>query len=280
LVGRDVDAFASAYHEYFAQNRSRLEDVTELDPAPRVIYDQELGLLTVGNSVSALTAARDIAMHTADIVEAADRGSGYQSLAEPETFDVEYWSLEQAKLRKAAPLPLEGEIVCVLGADRPLGQQVAQGLLDAGAVVCGVAVTQPPASEPAHKNWRWLEAEVENPTSLRQAFSEMVRDLGGLDALVIALPGSQDLTAEQGNEVLATARPYLEHSPRGPRVVDIGGANSSLVQPTVPAMSRLSVHVETDSDDVWPGVARQVVAFVTHAIPCVHSRIMDPDDVS
>ena len=44
MIGRDIDTFVSNYHQYFERNQSRFPDVQELDPAPRVVLDPDLGL--------------------------------------------------------------------------------------------------------------------------------------------------------------------------------------------------------------------------------------------
>jgi hypothetical protein len=58
-----------------------------------------------------LTVVRDIYSHTIDVILAATALGGYRALPEQDIFDVEYWDLEQAKLKKAgAPRAFAGEV--------------------------------------------------------------------------------------------------------------------------------------------------------------------------
>src|SRR5699024_3499622 len=148
------------------------------------IYDQEFGLLTAGRNVKAAKVAYDIAMHTADIVDAADRASGYKSLDEAETFDIEYWSLEQAKLGKSGRLPLEGEVAVVTGAASGIGRESAAAMLSAGAVVVGVDIKADIEHMFSGDNWLGIVGDVSDSDVLDGVFASAVREFGGVDILV------------------------------------------------------------------------------------------------
>lgn len=77
-----------------------------LDPAPRVVLDKTLGLLTVGRSAKEAKIISDIYRHTIEIIQRAERLGGWRALPARDIFDVEYWELEQAKLRKGGKAPL------------------------------------------------------------------------------------------------------------------------------------------------------------------------------
>src|SRR4028118_2059628 len=102
LLGRDVAGYARAYGEYFENHAPHARSPkTILDPAPRVILDPELGLLTVGRRATDAAISAEIYEHTMDIIERAERLGGWLALPESDLFDMEYWDLEQAKLKKA-----------------------------------------------------------------------------------------------------------------------------------------------------------------------------------
>jgi rhamnose utilization protein RhaD (predicted bifunctional aldolase and dehydrogenase) len=124
-VGRDIEAYASAYRQYFERNAPLAkEPKTILDPAPRVILDPELGMCTAGRSVKDAGIVADLYQHTMDVIERSTLLGGFAALPEWEIFEVEYWDLEQAKLRKSGRPPLfAGEVALVTGAAR-----VSQGL--------------------------------------------------------------------------------------------------------------------------------------------------------
>lgn len=100
MIDGDFAAYEQEYRAYFERNAPRsAEEVTMLDPVPRVILDRELGLVTTGRDKKAARIASDIYRHTMRIIEAAELLGGYRSVTEEQAFDVEYWELEQRKLR-------------------------------------------------------------------------------------------------------------------------------------------------------------------------------------
>ncbi|MFO0210345.1 MAG: class II aldolase/adducin family protein, partial [Pseudanabaena sp.] len=81
LVGRDVKAYAEFYRAYFAEEVSKsAQPVTILDPAPRVILDYKLGLVTVGKSAKDAKIVADIYEHTMEIIQRSQLLGGYQAL--------------------------------------------------------------------------------------------------------------------------------------------------------------------------------------------------------
>src|SRR4051812_45894032 len=145
LVGRDVDAFALEYADYFARHAH--EGLTMLDPAPRVVLDPQLGMLVAGASVRDAQIAADVYHHTIPVLEAAeDELGGYVALPPERLFDVEYWELEQAKLRASGEAPpLTGMVALVTGAASGIGRASADALASAGAARGGRPSRGPPA---------------------------------------------------------------------------------------------------------------------------------------
>jgi hypothetical protein len=106
-----------------------------LDPTPRVLVLPGIGLVAVGETRRAARIAADIAVHTVRAKIWAASIGRYEGLSESDLFDMEYWSLEQAKLLGAAPAPLEGQIALVTGGAGAIGERRARALR-AGAIVC------------------------------------------------------------------------------------------------------------------------------------------------
>ena len=223
MVGNDVDAFVENYHAYFERNaakrRARSADaaLTMLDPAPRVVLDPELGLWTAGRRAVDCDIAADIYLHTIDVIEAAEALGGYVALSEADLFDVEYWELEQAKLKRAGtPAPFAGQVALVTGAASGIGQAAAAALAAAGAAVVGIDIDPRIAhnhdgdsdddadsggatdddstsarggDRPAALHgsaWLGIEADVTDPNALTAAAAHAVERFGGIDILVAA----------------------------------------------------------------------------------------------
>lgn len=245
MVGRDVPAFVEAYGAYFEAHRARsATPVTMLDPAPRVILDPELGMLTVGDRPKDALIAADIYRHTIDVITTCeDRLGGWLPLPEHHLFDMEYWDLEQAKLRVGgAPPPLAGHVAVVTGAASGIGRACAAALLDRGAAVIGLDRAQAITDTFAAPAWYGVAVDVTDPEAHRAAVQLGVERFGGVDIAVIAagifgrsMPISElepaawrEVMAVNVNavaEAFAQLHPLLARSPVGGRVVLIGSKN-------------------------------------------------------
>ncbi|ROR35017.1 bifunctional aldolase/short-chain dehydrogenase [Inmirania thermothiophila] len=252
MIGRDVAAYTAAYRAYFERNapRSR-EPLTMLDPAPRVILDPELGLASAGRSLAEADAAADLYRHTMAAIRRAEALGGYRALAEADLFDVEYWELEQAKLRRggAAP-PFAGEIALVTGAASGIGRACAALLAERGAAVAGL--DRDPAVETACA--LGLCADVTDDAAVEAALDRMVARLGGLDLLILnagLFPASLPIerlddetwrrtfavNLDANLRLMRLAAPLLRASPRGGRVVVVGSRNVPAPGPGAAAYS-------------------------------------------
>lgn len=243
LVGRDVTAFAEDYRRYVDDNRERVAEVLPLDGAPRVVLDAEWGMLTAGKTVAEAEVARDIAIHTIDIVDAADRFAEYKSFGEAESFDVEYWSLEQAKLRsEGVHPPFRGEVAIVTGAASGIGRACAAALLDQGSAVVGIDHNPDVEFAFISDAWRGVAGDAVDATVLELAAETAVREFGGVDVLIIAagiFPESAPIAEMNDNHwdrtvavnttavarVLRAMHPLLRLAPRGGRVVLVSSKN-------------------------------------------------------
>jgi rhamnose utilization protein RhaD (predicted bifunctional aldolase and dehydrogenase)/NAD(P)-dependent dehydrogenase (short-subunit alcohol dehydrogenase family) len=243
LIGTDVAGWATAYRDYVDAHRDRVGDLTPLDPAPRVLLAPELGMLTAGVRAADTVVAADVYRHTMDVIEAAERLGGYRALGPADLFDVEYWSLEQAKLHRAGTPPeLAGEVALVTGAASGIGRACALALHARGAAVIGVDVSPAVDAVLPGPGYRGLVADVTDPGALAAALTIGVEAFGGVDIVVAAagiFPESRPIAAldradwrramavntDAVAELFALVHPLLALAPRGGRVVLIGSKN-------------------------------------------------------
>src|SRR5262249_42328454 len=122
-----VAAFIDSYKAYFARNNARAGGAKKmLDPLPRVALVPGLGLFGLGRSKKDAKVAADLAESAIETITDAEAIGRFESISEADMFDVEYWSLEQAKLGSAKELPLAGQIAAVTGAGGAIGAATAR----------------------------------------------------------------------------------------------------------------------------------------------------------
>jgi len=244
LVGSDLQAYRAAYTDYFAGLAAKSgQKLTMLDPAPRVILDPELGLCTAGRTAKDAAIASDIYHHTLEIIQRATALGGWQALPASDIFDVEYWDLEQAKLRNAGkPAAFAGEVALVTGAASGIGKACVDSLLKRGAAVVGLDINPAVTTLYNRPDFRGLVCDLTREAGIGAVLEEAVRAFGGLDMLVlnagifpagapIAETGADLWRKVMGVNLDATfflmreAHPLLKLAPNGGRVVVIGSKN-------------------------------------------------------
>ena len=181
-----VAAYVREYEAYFERNNARQAGSRRaLDPYPRVILVPGLGLFGLGNSSRAAAIAADLAETTARVIVDAESIGRFESISESDIFDIEYWSLEQAKLGKAAEKPLARRIVAVTGGASGIGRATAAAFAREGAEVAILDRDGPAAERTAAEfGGRAFACDVTDPDSVTAAFHALTESFGGLDILV------------------------------------------------------------------------------------------------
>ena len=183
-----VDRFAGDYHAYFARHNARQAiPKRELDPMPRVILVPGLGLFGLGGNAQDARVAADIALSTIETVTDAEAVGRFELVSEADMFDIEYWSLEQAKLGQGAEKPLAGQIAAITGGAGTIGRATARAMSRAGAEIALLDIDVE-AAEAAAKTLGGaalgLACDVTDPASVRAAFDRVAAQFGGVDIVV------------------------------------------------------------------------------------------------
>jgi rhamnose utilization protein RhaD (predicted bifunctional aldolase and dehydrogenase)/NAD(P)-dependent dehydrogenase (short-subunit alcohol dehydrogenase family) len=185
-VRQAVARFIAEYHAYFARhNAAAGGKKRELDPAPRVILVPGLGLFGLGRTAKDAAIAADLAESWVETVTGAEAIGRFESLSEAELFDMEYWSLEQAKLGGTVEKPLAGQVALVTGGAGTIGLATARALRSAGAEIALLDRAEA-GVEAAAKGigGLGLAADVTQPDAVRAGFDRIVERFGGLDIVV------------------------------------------------------------------------------------------------
>lgn len=187
-IERALTKFRTDYRGYFSrQSEARPgRKIKALDADPRVILAPGAGVLIgVGSSPKAARVAADLYEHTIDVIAAAEAIGSYQALPESDLFDMEYWSLEQAKLGKAQARPLDGHIVLVSGAARGIGEATARAFARAGASLYLIDREAEPLAAVAGSLGAASEiVDVSDEQAVRRSVQNCALTYGGLDGVV------------------------------------------------------------------------------------------------
>ena len=256
MIGEDVDGFVAAYREYFARHEPRAKArKVMLDPAPRLAIDPRFGLASLGRTAKDARIVAELYEHTIDVILRAEALERYEALPAQDIFDVEYWDLEQNKLRKGGtPPPFSGEVAWVTGAASGIGKAAVDSLLGRGAAVVGLDVN--PAVESLHRrdDYLGLRCDVSDEAAIAAALERTAQAFGGLDLLVLnagifaAGRSIKDLPQDEWRKVMSinldanlallrACHPLLKRAPRGGRVVVIGSKNVPAPGPGAAAYS-------------------------------------------
>ena len=187
-VNAAVDGFVAHYHDYFARNNEKSpQKKKELDPLPRVILVPGVGLFGVGASAKDAAIASDIAENTVDVITDAEAIGEYKPISEYDMFEVEYWSLEQAKLGKSNEKSLARQVAVVTGGGSGIGAATAKAMAAQGAEVAVLDRDLDAAKAVAKKiggKALAVQCDVTDPMNVRAAFDAVVSAFGGVDIVV------------------------------------------------------------------------------------------------
>ncbi len=180
------DAFAEAYRVYFERHNPRQEfPKTALDPIPRVALVPGLGLFGIGDSPKSAAVAADLAENTVATITDAEAVGTYDCVPEADMFDIEYWSLEQAKLGKGAEKPMTRQIVAITGAGGAIGAATARAFSAQGATVAALDIDGAAAAAAIDGlGGAAIACDVTDPVSVQTAFAQICERFGGVDVVV------------------------------------------------------------------------------------------------
>ena len=188
VVGTDPDKtlanYAADYRAYFEANQ---KGETLLAPDPRWLVWQGHGVVSFGATESEAAVLRDISTHTwktIQLTESAFAG-GWKPLPAAKLFEIEYWDLEQAKLKKSGHAPThQGKVAIVTGSAAGIGFACAASLAHQGAKVIGIDLSPDIGEQMAKIGGIGIVANLTDDAKVKEAVESVVRQFGGLDILV------------------------------------------------------------------------------------------------
>lgn len=193
-------AYVVAYDAYFARQNARVGGIKKkLDSLPRVALAPGLGLIGIGKSAADAAVNADVAEIWVKTALEADALGVYEPVDEAATFDMEYWSLEQAKLGKATEKRLARHVVVVTGGGGALGAAIAKAFATEGTDVAVLDVDADAAGRAAKAagNGLAVSCDLTRADDVRAAFARVCERYGGFD--IVALNAGSAISGAAAN---------------------------------------------------------------------------------
>ena len=185
LAEKSFNDYRKKYVRYFNTNKKKVKGKkTMLDTSPRVILVQNVGLFSVGDSLKASKIAGDLTETNARVISSVEETTKYKFIPEKDLFDVEYWSLEQAKIKKAKKI-LQGNVVVITGGFGAIGTATFKLFKSYGAEIVILDYDAKKVIEMKSKiSDLCLHCDVRNKNSVKAAFKKINEMYGGVDILI------------------------------------------------------------------------------------------------
>ena len=177
--------YRKKYIKYFNTNKMKVkEKKIMLDTSPRVILVQNVGLFSVGGNLNAAKIAGDLTETNARVISSVEETSTYKFIPEKDLFDVEYWSLEQAKIKKIKKT-FEGNVVVITGSSGAIGNETYKLFKSHGAEVVLLDYNLQKVKEMQSKiKDLCIHCDVRDKYSVKNAFKLICEKFGGIDILI------------------------------------------------------------------------------------------------
>jgi rhamnose utilization protein RhaD (predicted bifunctional aldolase and dehydrogenase)/NAD(P)-dependent dehydrogenase (short-subunit alcohol dehydrogenase family) len=179
--------FQQRYAAYFERGNLRVGGgKRRLDPLPRLFAIPGLGLAAAGATVAEARIVADLGEAWAATALRAEAVGRFEPVSEPDLFDMEYWSLEQAKLGKGQAKPLAGRVVVVTGGGGAIGAATLAAFAAQGAEIAALDLDATAAEQAVKTCGRGLAlaCDVTDPAAVARTFARIASQYGGIDIVV------------------------------------------------------------------------------------------------
>ena len=185
LAKKAFKNYRKKYINYFNTNKKKVSGKkVMLDTSPRVVFVQNIGMFSIGKDLKGAKIAGDLTDTNAKVIASVEETSTYKFISEKDLFDVEYWSLEQAKIKKQKKL-LEGNVVVITGSAGAIGFKTYKVFKSYGAEVVLLDYNLERIKNLQSKvKDLCIHCDVRNKKSVKKAFDQICTKYGGIDILI------------------------------------------------------------------------------------------------
>src|SRR5690606_15730857 len=192
IIGQQFEKYREQYREYYTKHRVAGSPAMR-DPNPVVILLPGVGMFTFAKDKPTARVSAEFYINAINVMKGAEAVSTYVALPLQEAFNIEYWQLEEDKLKRMPPAkPLTGKIALITGSAGGIGKAIAEKFIREGAVVviCDNDETRLKEAETEMKKvysadqYVTTVIDVTSAESIRKAMVNANSAFGGIDILV------------------------------------------------------------------------------------------------
>ncbi|ESQ93258.1 short-chain dehydrogenase [Asticcacaulis sp. AC460] len=187
-----LDAYREGYRAYYDRCR-RPDSPPVRDANPVVVLIPGHGMITFAADKATARIAAEYYTNAIQVMRGAEALDRYTALPEQEAFDIEYWQLEEAKLkRQPKPGLFAGQVAYITGAAGGIGRAIAEAVLQRGGHVVLTdidggrleALRADLSAAHSADRVRAYEADVTNEAAVLDSFTYAATQFGGVDLFV------------------------------------------------------------------------------------------------
>ncbi len=134
-ISKEVGEYSQKYEKEY---KMYIKEFPMHDPFPSIILIRGFGIITAARTYRECSIIRDQFVHSMRVNSVSEKLGKHSFISRKEAFDMEYWPLEEAKLKKFKPRKLEGTVSIVTGAANGIGLEAFRKLAENGSNVVGV----------------------------------------------------------------------------------------------------------------------------------------------
>ncbi|CAL9598859.1 3-phenylpropionate-dihydrodiol_cinnamic acid-dihydrodiol dehydrogenase [Streptomyces sp. enrichment culture] len=179
------EEYAAYYHRHAEPDSPAMRGA---DPA--IVLVPGVGMFSFGKDKQTARVAGEFYVNAINVMRGAEAVSTYAPIEEAEKFRIEYWALEEAKLRRMPkPKPLATRVALVTGAGSGIGRAIARRLVAEGACVVVADLNGESAAAVAEElggpdKAVAVTVDVTSEEQITEAFRAAVLAFGGVDLVV------------------------------------------------------------------------------------------------
>lgn len=217
-IDNGLEQYRKDYESYY-NNHKEKDSPAMRDPNPTVILIPGLGMITWGKNKSESRVTAEFYNAAIGVMRGAESAGNYTALPKQEAYDIEYWALEEAKLKRMPPeSELSRQVIAVIGAGSGIGKALVFRLIKEGGTVAALDLRKATAEETADEvlekigmgigvagsgisrsgDVLGLKCDITDRNSVRSALKKILLAYGGIDHIAVTA-GFYPTPDEKGN---------------------------------------------------------------------------------